>query len=698
MASKGLPAVLVVLIGCCATARADQEFSRLRDCGVWIRQPAGSTVETVRVDWEAGASNDSTINYIYFQAPDGRLIEADACSYGDPSGSDVYHLTKGAGDYKLEFAGYFWRKAKVIAQDSTPIMLEPVKGHVCMMGGGANSPPLYFDVPVGTASFTLCGLYANGPDKIDLYDPSGALYDTLALSNSTQTLYFDRLQVNSPATGAWRIEIDDWGKIGFWVDGVDNLFALSPANLFTPDYPMGFAIHAGSCGKTARRGLIGGFLEINPGESNRILNAMAYMGMETLHYWAHHHLVEPYNPAFPEGGDNGDPNTFDPFGWDFGAVEERMGFYHDLFGVQISTLLTTQSGNGWLGKPLTLQERQEFGEFALAYVFFNNYIRNRNLRWFSVWHEPNLSAFTYDQYEDLIVEVAGRLKDPCQPAEVRNTPILAINSGGFECCNEGFDRLGGIWADNLYSDHDDLVDGIAINYWESRDLIESWRFGNVVDIAADIIKYNDSDGQLDEEIIVNMTSMSGGNASSAYEVNTHFGALWLAGAICHGFSRGDLDALHYSHTTDDDHHMKGLIYGENPPSPLPYQAQAAPYQIKPIGHAMAMANAYLLDDILETNPYYCVDVDSLLTVNLARDEAGLLVVNDSRRQYFFVLDAKLPAPMRYNDYKVTGIEFGPQMSQPQAISGFDVITANKRLRFFMVLEPQTVYAFNFDQI
>jgi hypothetical protein len=216
-------------------------------------------------------------------------------------------------------------------------------------------------------------------------------------------------------------------------------------------------------------------------------------------------------------------------------------------------------------------------------------------------------------------------------------------------------------------------------------------------MVADIIAANDTDGEPDEEIVINQTSMSPGSDSSPYDVNTHFGALWLAGAVCQAFSKGHVDAFHYWMTMDDAHHMKGLIYSDAPPPNLPYHAAGQPYQLKPMGHAMAMLTRTLLDDVVVLTSD-SVEVDALLTVDAARTKASLIIVNKFPRIVQFDLDSALPGAMQNKDFDVTFERFAPGMDEPRSVDDqFTVITSD-RLTMSRELDPETVYVFRIEPL
>ncbi len=683
MIRKSIILFLFLLLSRPVDVFAEYVITYIRDGALWVR---GGTGDSVRVVWQDYYGGDRSVNYIYFQGPDGSVLDRIFLDYNDPGGEVIYDLNEGFGDYRIEFPGYFYRIAQVTAQGAAQLVFEPACGHRAYHPNGV---PLYFNVPSGLLSFTLCGKYNIGTTGIRLYRPDGEYYDTLMLVDDPATLYFDRMEVNDPEAGTWRIEFEGDGKVGFWLDGAPNYFAPAAESLFEPEPSPGTAVFEGE-GETGEMGLIGASL-VNLGYPDEIFENIEYMGLETFNYYNNIYWREPYNPSFPFGGDNDDPHLFD---WSWYVWDDaRISWYREDLGAQISSLFDAKES--WLGPPLESWQQEEFAEFALAYLIHANADQQYGMKWFSPWDEPNLSVFTYEEYEALLLEMAGRIKDPANPPEVINTPLMAVSSSGWENCNTGPERIGRLWAENLYFNYDHLVDGIAFDHWEFRDLIESWRFGNSVNIAADIIRANDTDGDADEEIVINQTSMSSGSGSSAYDVNSHFSALWLTGAICSAFSKAELDAFHYFTTVDDNRHMKGLMYSENPPEPLPYRPQAQPYQLKPMGHAMAMINEAVLDEILITESD-SVEVNALLTTDETNTSAALIAVNKFPRINLLILDAVLPAEMKNKCYKVTGECLGPQDESPEPLQDSLAICADDTLHFEYELNPETVYAFRFS--
>ena len=660
-----------------------EKFEGLRDCVVWIKGGAGDLVTVSWKDWYAG---ESTINYIYFQSPSGDLIEKIRIPYGEQTGSRTFMLSRGSGDYRLEMPGYFYRNAAIQITGNAKVVLEPAKYHLSLH---SDENSLYFNVPSTIESFTLCGRYYGGPDSILLYDPEGTLREILVLAIEPENYKFDKIEVPASKSGIWRISFKGKGKISFWLEGTGNYFSPNPGDFFVPEFKTGQAGFVGQ-GEVKPMGLIGSFVVLL-GSDPKVFEGIEYMGLKTFNHYMANDWREPVNQQYPDGGDNDDPYEIDWSG--FNWADQRMDFYRKELNAQVSVLFDSKSS--WLGIPLTDKKRKEFGEFALASIIHLNKQKDYNIRWFAPWDEPNLSLFTYNEYELLVMEIAGRLKSSDNPPEVIQTPLLAISSTGLESTDAGADRIGLDWAKKLYRDHDNLVDGIGFDYWEVRDLAETWRFKNAVALADNVIRQYDSDGDKEEQIVINQTSMSSGGSSSPYDVNTHFGALWIAGAVCNAFGSGRLDAFHYFTTVDDEYHMKGLMYSDRPPSPQPGLPAAQPYEIKPIGHSMALLNKTLLDEvvILSTDS---IEVDALLTINSSRTSAGLIIVNKSRRKNNVSVETGLPLEMLNHTYLVRSLRLSPEMSQPGTSAAMPSITVDDRFIFNYELEPETVYAFSLD--
>lgn len=654
----------------------------LRDCVVWLR---ASPDKTLKVTWENVYATDHNSDHIYFQAPDGRLLQHIDIAHGDPGGSRILNFTEGNGDYRLEIPGYSHRKVSIDLPEGIPMIIEPAKSYFSMH---VKKGALYFNVPHGTSSFTLCGRYYEGPGAIYLYDPENNLKGILHLKDHPETLRFDQLEIKSPSKGAWHIEFRETGKVSFWVDGIPNLFAQNPYDLFIPELKDGDAIFS-STGSIGRMGLIGSY-SVSHSANIQITDHIRYMGIKSLNYYVDHEWREPYNPEFPEGGDNNDPNTINKSGFEW--EDKRIDFFRKELNAEISVLFNSRKS--WLGIPLTPQKQKEFAEFVLAYITHFNTKSPLTVRWVSPWDEPNLKTFTYDEYAMLLKEVATRVKAPQNPDAVKNTNILAISSSGFEGINSGRDRIGRDWAQKLYSAHDNLIDGIAFDLWDSYDLIESYRFRNEVSIAEDIISNNDTDGNRTEQIVINQTSMSSGEGSSAYAVNTHFGALWLTGAICNAFASGRLNAFQYFTTVDDSRHMKGLIYSDHLPPTLPYQEQKRPYDLKPMGHAMAMINWAALDKVIVLKSD-SLEVDSLLTISDDGLSAGLVVVNKFLRVNRLKIKASLPGKIKDLEWRVSGIFYDTAMDAPERLPEMPPAAVSKNVFIFeKELAPETVYVFS----
>ena len=655
----------------------------LRDSTLWVRGSQGDVITLSYKDWYAG---DSTTNYIYFQGPDGELLKQITTNPFTPRGRVELSLSRGGGDYRIELPGYFHRQAKITVPETVSLMLEPAKFHFSLH---PEKVPLYFNVPGDVSSFTLCARYFKGASAIHLFDPRGREQGTLILSRSPGTLAFDTLPVERPAPGTWRIAFQGKGKVGFWVDGIPNLFASRPDDLFVPEMKPGRVRFTGT-GRIVPRGLIGAFMVL-PSKSPKIFERIRYMGLQSLNYYIDHEWREPWNPNYPLGGDNDDPDTLASRG--FKWEDRRIEFYRHELGVQISSIFDSKSS--WLGIPKTIEQQREFAEFTLAYIHHFNEDTSQAIRWFSPWDEPNLKELTLDQYVSLVRQIGKRLESETQPEAVRQTSLLAGTFSGLESSNQGPDRIGRDWITSLYTNLDAYVDGIAFNYWDRKDLCESWRFRNAVSTAAHIMAAHDSDGRAMEEIVINQTSMSPGTSSSPYEVNTQFGALWLAGAICNGFADGLLNGFHYFTTVDDQQHMKGLIYGETPPAPLPYAPHPLPFEIKPMGHAMAMITRSLLDDVVVLDNT-SLEVDALLTLDARKKRLGLIAVNKFNRSTRIEINTPLPEVFSNITLSVSTQKLDSSTPEPQAAGESRKITLVSPFVFAYTLAPQTLYSFSFE--
>jgi hypothetical protein len=671
-----------LMMGCSFSGDVSaKSLTGLRDCVVWLR---ASTDKTIKITWEDVYASDSNTDHICFQSPDGKLIDHIILTKGDTGGSRVLRFSEGSGDYRLEIPGYFHRNVRVDLPDGMPVVIEPAKSYFSMR---IKKGAFLFNIPTGIPSFTLCGKYYEGPRQIYLYDPGNNLKGILSLKDHSETLAFDTLEIKSPEKGEWHIEFKETGKVSFWVDGIPNLFAKNPDDLFIPELQNGVANFTGT-GVTGKMGLIGAY-SVSSSDNARVLEHIRYMGIKSLNYYVDHEWREPFNPDFPDGGDNGDPSVIDPGG--FNWKDKRIDFFRNQLGTEISVLFS--SNKSWLGTPLSSQRQKEFAEFVLACIAHYN-AETSTIRWISPWDEPNLKLFTYDEYASLLKEVATRIKAPENPYTVRNTNILAISSSGFDGINSGEDRIGLAWARRLYSAYDNLVEGIAFDLWDHFDLIESKRFRDAVSQAEEIITDNDMDGNRDEQIVINQTSMSSGKGSSAYSVNTHFGALWLTGAICNAFASGRLNAFHYFTTVDDSRHMKGLIYSDTLPPALPYQEQKQPYDVKPIGHAMAMINRTVLDKVIVLK-YDSLEVDSLLTISDDGLKAGLVVVNKSPRMNRCKINALLPGKTKELVWGVSGLFYDSSMKAPVPLPETQPLAVSGGLfTFEKDLAPETVYVFS----
>jgi hypothetical protein len=347
----------------------------------------------------------------------------------------------------------------------------------------------------------------------------------------------------------------------------------------------------------------------------------------------------------------------------------------------------------------------ELGEFLEAYLIHHNVENGIGLKYFTPLDEPNNTGYDLASYEGVVTALSSRIESSPHP-EIQAVELLVPASSQFSEPANGTTVTGLEWAEYLYAYHDEKVDGIDFHLWWCRNLLSLHRFRSEVLLACKVMEDFDTDGDKAEMIVLDQTNMMPGADSSPFDANSFHASLWWAGVVCSALGTGRVSALNWFPTVDDEHHMKGLMYGpsEN-------------YALKPVGHAMRFVIDHRLSEVLEARADH-PEVDALATFEPATGQLSLLVVNKGRRRIRasispgdFVRSSlhKLhgksgrTAPARGGGWLQPGV-FKLQRGDgktvretPPGKSGPAHANHQIHVKLKYVLEPETIYAFRFGR-
>ena len=646
-------------------------YESLRDGKIYIR---GGSNETITISyqevWQASTHKD----YVYLQSPTGELLETTELGFSDLNGDFTYSLNAGPGDYIITFPSYTYRAFTVTIPNNIKSVYEPPKFYMnCYVSNGFDE--FYFYVPATTSSFKILGrkdLNSNA-DTLTLYDQNNEFVTALYLpehSYSGAYAPYNSYQENSPHSGFWKISIEHGSyneKVAFWLDDIPNYFCVDTAYYFIPVTDTGYSsIYASNIAGGAA--IIGGALGGNPVQE--IMDNVEFMGLESNNYYIDQNYREPVN-------DNADPNNFNwpAFNW---ADDYRIGVYTGSpYNLEMVSIFAPAE---WLGSPVSsLYDMNEMAEFYEAYLIHHNVENQIGLKYFTAIDEPNLqNNYTMTGYAELVSAIGQRKNSSFYP-EVRNTKLLAPSSSNFtDATTTG--EFGAEWAEYIYQNYDENIDGINFHIWNQRDLLSAHLYRDEIIAAHNIIANNDTDSDTLETIIIEQTNMNSGDGSSPYYVNTFYSSLWWTGVVCNAINTGYVTSINWFNTVDDYHHKKGLMYDDS-----------NAYQLKPVGYATKFLIENKLDSVIVASSSH-PEVDVLVTIDKSKTKCFIIASNKGKRLNICDLNVILPNGFE-NLFEVE--VFKIDSLNNLALSDTAFLYSGTTINFQYRLSDKSIYAFRF---
>ncbi len=624
---RGAAACIVAALVAASAARA--ALHGVREGGVvCIRIPDGDAGGTrLTVAYAPVRGWESCGDGVTIQTPDGAVLTRLEIPAGDGTGERTVALDRGAGDYRVAFAGRTFRAFTVSTAPARPIAIETAPVYPAFSTDLTGQ--YRFRVPPGAARFTFCVKnHTPEPLRFRLTPPTeGAaaiegdvtpmprdILSREARRPSWKGIRFwehDRRVIEAPPSGIWTVSLVPPVKVGLWLEGIPSVFAETSDDLFEPRLAEGRAVVEADAGRvTGPVGRLGASFP-GPDLTPLALERIRAMGLRSLCRYVHQDAREPRN-------DNADPHRANSDGFDWRADDARSDA---LVRAGLESLVIVEPA-AWLGGR-QLPERgaeafAEYAEFVLALLERCNVARATPIAALSLLDEPN-HRYSADALLPLLRTVAARLREH-PDARVRATRLVAPQSSGFLEHPAGRDRAGVALAARLREAMGAELGGLAWNQWDYQSLLDTWRYGDAIRHAVALGTVDGPDGDRAGGVFIFQTNVHGGGAVSLHDTDTFRGALWWTAVVAQAMKTGRIAYLNWFPTFDDPHHRKGLC-----------QALERGGALKPAAHAMRLLTSTLLTSAVASSGSH-PEVDELVTVAADGRHINLLTVNKCRRR------------------------------------------------------------------
>lgn len=580
--------VLTFTLGLQIHVAQAQTWSNIRDGVLHVRTASSAVV--CNVQWKDEWISESQHDHIYIQNPDGSLLKRLNLSKENTPGTENISLTK-SGDTRIDVTGYNFRTVNVSLPDSIPSVFEPVKVHKSITLGSGGK--LYFKVPANRA-FSFNGKYHDGISRFNLTSINDGQQLSLSLTAKDYYWEFDTLEIASAASETtWELSWSSSGKVSFWLDGIPNLFAQTPQNLFTP------TLQTGTVSVSVLSNIVGTTPAIGAAMP---FTAPPRSSFDLIKNW---HLSTANHYAFVDAL--------------LKSPEMDLSFlktYEKDLALKNSSVILSKSG-----RAPVLTDADEIAGFLQPYLKLRASQSLLVDAHIALADEPNLNYTDYAEFESYFANVAGRIKNSSDPV-INKTRFAVPESSRFleGPTLEGSEKKIGIdWAEQLLTAHGNLIDAISWHEWMVRDLIDTGRYKTSVEAAANLAAKHENRLHKKLDLIITQTNISSGLSLSSYEQDTWFASLWWASVVIQSSLPGQLDQLVWFKAADDGIYRKGLVSISNDTIVK-----------KPVSSAMTFVSENLGKWVLENTGNH-PELDLLATLSEGKDTLILLGVNKSKR-------------------------------------------------------------------
>ncbi len=562
--------------------------------------------DSLTIEWKDAWLSDANAEEVYLINSNGELAEKITIDQSNSSGQYKMKVSEKSSPYKLIIPGYSFRNYKISHGERTLSLFEPNKVHF-----SADIPRqtvIFFKSPENS-NVQFSGKYHSGARKITLKRLSDNFTVNLELQNYDDYQKFNSIQLpSSNADEVWQVTFNSSGKVAFWLDGAENLFALSPTQLQPVNLPDAYTAVV--------------LTDLTVGSSPDIGVALPYLTPPSNS----HAMLDSLHIKSASFYSFVDVITQDP-----SRELEFRTLYDDKFNIKnnITLLAGTQ-------RKAVLEANTEAFNALSLWAEDSTRLDHRANHYIAFADEPNLNFGSYEAFSSYFSAMLSHLKNTPNFATSAIKVVVPASSrfldGPFRPAAKS--RLGIDWARRLLAEHNADIQAIAWHEWMTRNLYATRRYQDSIRAAADLVGL-DSNGKPKKALLIDQTNISSGNSVSPYEQDTQYAALWWASVIINSSQDGLLEMLNWFHIADEIDHKKGLIA----------VSDKGQLQLKPVGKAHAFLTENWLKNVKKTENT-SFEVDVLHSQNSSNNQ--LIGVNKSTRKHHMTvkLNKSCPAVLR----------------------------------------------------
>jgi len=646
---RGCPLIMLAVLGvaclACPLRRAGAED---------VQSPVGTRIKGIRqgqilinVERPDVLKLQLQIGYGWMRdasvfGPDGRRI---ALVQLKKDRSSEVLLDKGRGTYRVVVGGVSVWQART---HHSSILFRPEREITSLQQSYEDFSPYYFHVPPGTERAVLSFTNQRGMSGEEAYvrltAPDGTEVLLKKLDAITAKSFFKRIgaanereaelkyeilterhTLEKPEPGMWKVEAacrthDD---VGFWLEGLPNLFSISPDTYFKPRFPLTTAtVTVNACellGKTGLPAVICGFSK----DADKQLEIVKHLGMKSVTDYVSHGYREPRN-------DNDDPFHTNWDGFNFGPQDSRVD-YIDRGGFLGLTHLQ-MSGSKWCGKLASdkwMANLDEVAEFVEAYMLHYTVRRPSRMKHFTFINEPNLSFGKLpdgrERYMKAFKAVGKRVS---ANEEIRAAGgKLGAPNVVFNPYENPFD-----WIEQIIRDYDEYLDVLTYDVY-AYDMDDVWRYAADIEKMSRMIDMFDRDGQR-EDIAIFETNLKGGLYIQPSKQDTHYSAVWWPAVLCNTLGTGRISAVTYFFLYENTARRKALLKKD--------------FSRKPVYWSMKLANDTLLPMVARSTCNHTA-LDVMATTDPKSGHLSVMLVNRAERDIALKnMNIRLPNSLELN--------------------------------------------------
>lgn len=565
---------------------APMRWADIRDGSLYL-QP--DRPDTLTIRWVPAWLADANEERLYLLDGQGKLQGERLIAASESRGSQSWPLAPSAASYRLEIAGYSFRRYTVEHDERTVALFAPAKVHFSAEARGGDE--LYFKVAAGEHA-VLAGKFHGGVGALQAQRVGDGKQLSLALKPYPAYWQFD--QVELPVVNAdqiWRLRLQGSGKAAFWLDGTANLFAQNPQQLKPLREDAGqtrLTLHQKVLGPTPNLAIALPYVK-PPESSFAVLDALKPQA-GTYYSFVDITATRPhYEDAFRQ-------------------------LYQDRFGItQDITLLAGSHRKSDLRPDTTSNAGLD------AWLATTRALGGKGTHYIGFADEPNLNYPDYADYQSLFNSMARQVRSNPDNAKagvrIAMPASTRLINGPF--VENGADKRGIDWARRLLAESPDQIDALAWHEWMIRDLLATRVYRDSVRRAADLVGLDDK-GRPRKALLLDQTNMSSGSSLSPYDQETHFASMWWASVVINSAQDGLLEMLGWFQAADEPEYPKGMlrVLGDDH------------FELKPVGLAQQFIQQHWLHNVLALeNDAFEVDV-----LAMSDDfKRGLLGVNKGTR-------------------------------------------------------------------